>query len=130
MYLGITFKEATTSNSLAPTGRRLQPPSFSGYNLREAPTSQLSRYNQKEDTTPYVLRLQLEGGYNHLVLRLQPKGRSNSLILWHQLEGGYNPIFFPRPVALKYKCQMMKLLPHCPYEIYHYKHVPICVYNL
>jgi hypothetical protein len=27
------------------TGRRLQPSSFSGYNLREAPTPQLSGYN-------------------------------------------------------------------------------------
>jgi hypothetical protein len=40
------------------TGRRLQPPSFSGYNLREDPTPQFSGYNQKEDTTPYVLQLQ------------------------------------------------------------------------
>jgi hypothetical protein len=42
----------------AATGRRLQPPSFSGYNLREAPTPQFSGYNQKEATTPYVLQLQ------------------------------------------------------------------------
>jgi hypothetical protein len=56
---------------------RLQPPSFSGYNLREAPTPQFSGYNQKEATTPYVLRLQPEGGYNHLSL--------------------------PRPTTLKYK---------------------------
>ena len=45
---------------LAATGRRLQPPSFSGYNLREAPTPQFSGYNQKEATTgrwlqPHVL---------------------------------------------------------------------------
>jgi hypothetical protein len=73
----ITFKEAPTSNSLATTGRRLQPPSFSGYKLREAPTPQFSGYNQKEATTPYVLRLQLEGGHNHLS--------------------------FPHPTALKYK---------------------------
>jgi hypothetical protein len=53
---------------LATTGRRLQPPSFSGYNLREAPTPQFSGYNKKEDTTPYVLQLQLEGGYNHMSL--------------------------------------------------------------
>jgi hypothetical protein len=26
-------------------GRRLQPPNFSGYNLREAPTPQFSGYN-------------------------------------------------------------------------------------
>jgi hypothetical protein len=33
-------------------------PLFLGYNLREAPTPQISSYNQKEATTPYVLRLQ------------------------------------------------------------------------
>jgi hypothetical protein len=37
------------------TGRRLQPPSFSGYNLREDPTFKFFGYNQKEATTPYVL---------------------------------------------------------------------------
>jgi hypothetical protein len=51
---------------LVATGRRLQPPSFSSYNLREAPTPQFYGYNQKEATTPYVLWLQPEGGYNHL----------------------------------------------------------------
>jgi hypothetical protein len=44
------------------TGRRLQTPSFSGYNLREASTPKFSGYNQKEATTPYVLWLQPEGG--------------------------------------------------------------------
>jgi hypothetical protein len=34
------------------TGRRLQHPIFSGYNLREAPTPQLYGYNQKVATTP------------------------------------------------------------------------------
>jgi hypothetical protein len=48
------------------TGRRLQPPSLSGYNLREAPTPQFFGYNQKEGTTPYVLHLQMKSGYNHL----------------------------------------------------------------
>jgi hypothetical protein len=52
----------------AATGRRLQPPSFSGYNPREAPTPQYSGYNKKEATTPYVLWIQPEGGYNHLSL--------------------------------------------------------------
>jgi hypothetical protein len=51
---------------LVAIGRRLQPPSFLGYNLREDPTPQFFGYNQKEATTPYVLQLQLEGGYNHL----------------------------------------------------------------
>jgi hypothetical protein len=63
--------------SLAATGRRLQPPIFSGYNLREAPTPKFYGYNQKEATIPYVLRIQPEGGYNHLS--------------------------FPHPTALKYK---------------------------
>jgi hypothetical protein len=67
MALRITFIGRTNFLCLpAITRRRLQPPSFSGYNLKEAPTPQFSGYNQKEDTTPYVLRLQPEGGYNHL----------------------------------------------------------------
>jgi len=33
-------------------GRRLQPPSFSSYNLKEAPTPQFFGYNHEEDTTP------------------------------------------------------------------------------
>jgi hypothetical protein len=73
----ITFKEAPNCNSPTTTGRRLQPPSLSGYNLREAPTPQFSGYNQKEATTPYVLWLQPKGGYNHISL--------------------------PRPTDLKYK---------------------------
>jgi hypothetical protein len=36
----------------AATGRRLQPLSFLGYNLKEAPTPQFICYNQKEATTP------------------------------------------------------------------------------
>jgi hypothetical protein len=35
----------------AATVRRLQPPSFLGYNLKKAPTPQFSGYNQKEATT-------------------------------------------------------------------------------
>jgi hypothetical protein len=62
------------------TGRRLQPPIFSGYNLREAPNPHFFGYNQKESTTPYILQLQPEGGYNH--------------------------VFLPRPTTLKYKCQI------------------------
>jgi hypothetical protein len=69
MSLRITFIGSTNFLCFpAATGRRLQPPNFSGYNLREAPTPQFSGYNQKEATTPYVLRLQPEGGYNHLSL--------------------------------------------------------------
>ncbi len=41
--------EAPNSDSLAATGRRLQPPSFSGYNLKETPTPQLFGSNQKDD---------------------------------------------------------------------------------
>jgi hypothetical protein len=56
MSLRITFIGITNFLCfLTTTGRRLQPPSFSGYNLKEAPTPQFSGYNQKEATTPYVL---------------------------------------------------------------------------
>jgi hypothetical protein len=69
MYLRITFIGSTNFLCFpAATVRRLQPPSFSGYNLREAPTPQFSGYNQKEATTPYVLWIQLKGGNNHLSL--------------------------------------------------------------
>jgi hypothetical protein len=58
MSLRITFIGSTNFLCFpAATGRRLQPPSFSGYNLKEAPTPQFSGYNQKEATTPYVLQL-------------------------------------------------------------------------
>jgi hypothetical protein len=69
MYLIITFIGSTNFLCFpAATGRRLQPPSFSSYNLREAPTPLFSGYNQKEATTLYVLQQQLKGGYNHLSL--------------------------------------------------------------
>jgi hypothetical protein len=59
MSLRITFIRSTNFLCfLVATGRRLQPSSFSGYNLREAPTPQFSVYNQKEATTPYVLQIQ------------------------------------------------------------------------
>ena len=53
MSLRITFKEAPTSNSLAPTRRRLQPPSF----LRLQPKGSSNSPN---------LWLQPEEGYNPL----------------------------------------------------------------
>jgi hypothetical protein len=62
MSLGITFKEAPTSNSPATTRRRLRPPSFPDYNLGEGVTPQFSVYNHKEATIPYVIWLQPEGG--------------------------------------------------------------------
>jgi hypothetical protein len=53
MSLRITFIGSTNFLCFpAATGRRLQPPSFSSYNLKEAPTPQFSGYNQKEATTP------------------------------------------------------------------------------
>jgi hypothetical protein len=105
IYLIITFIRSTNFLfSPAEFGRRLQPPIFSSYNLRESPTPQFFGYNQKEARTPYVLQLQLECGYNHLSLSL--------------------------PTTLKYKCQMMKPLLHCPCEIYDYELVPICANNL
>jgi hypothetical protein len=70
--------QKTVLSQLEKVGGHQYPPgSFSGYNLREAPTPQFSSYNQKEATTPYVLQLQPKGGYNHLSL--------------------------PHPTALKYK---------------------------
>jgi hypothetical protein len=59
IFMGIfwmSFQEALGTQ--LNFGRRLQPPSFLGYNLKEAPTPQFSGYNQKEATTPYVLQLQ------------------------------------------------------------------------
>jgi hypothetical protein len=65
IYLISTFIGSTNFLfSPIPTIRRIQPPRFSGYNLREAPTIQFSGSNQKEVTTLYVLRLQLEGSSN------------------------------------------------------------------
>jgi hypothetical protein len=53
MYLRVTFIGSTNFLCfLAAMGRRLQHPSFSGYNLMEDPTPQFYGYNQKEDTTP------------------------------------------------------------------------------
>jgi hypothetical protein len=67
MSLRITFIGRTNFLCFTTaTRRRIQPPNFSGYNLREAPTPQFFGYNQKEATTPYVLWLQPEGEYNHL----------------------------------------------------------------
>jgi hypothetical protein len=66
MSLRITFIGSTNFLCFpATTGRRIQPPSFSGYNLREDPTPQFFGYKRKEATTPYVLRILPEGGYNH-----------------------------------------------------------------
>jgi hypothetical protein len=67
MYLRSTLIGSTNFLlSPAPTGRRIQPPRFSSYNMREAPTPQFFGSNQKESTTPYVLQRQPKGGYNHL----------------------------------------------------------------
>jgi hypothetical protein len=53
MSLRITFIGNTNFLCFpATTGRRLQPPSLSSYNLREAPTPQFSGYNQKELQPP------------------------------------------------------------------------------
>jgi hypothetical protein len=81
----ITFKEAQTSNSLAPTIRRLQPPLFSRSNWKVATTTQFYGSNKR---------------------RLQPEGSSNSLVLRLQSEGGSNHLSLPHQTALKYKCQM------------------------
>jgi hypothetical protein len=69
MFGRITFIGSTNFLCFpVATGRRLQPPSFSGYNLREDTTPQFSSYNHKEATNRYVLWLQLIGRYNHLSL--------------------------------------------------------------
>jgi hypothetical protein len=53
IYLRITFIGRTNFLCFpAAIGRRLQPPSFSGYNLKEAPTPQFFGYNHKEATNP------------------------------------------------------------------------------
>jgi len=53
MSLRITFIGSTNFFCFpAASGSRLQPPSVSGYNLREAPTPKFTGYNQKEATTP------------------------------------------------------------------------------
>jgi hypothetical protein len=81
MYLRSKFIRSTNFLcSPTTTRRRLQYPIFSGYNLREAPTPQLSSSNQKEFTTPYILQQQTEGGYNNLSLS--------------------------HPTTLKYKCKI------------------------
>jgi hypothetical protein len=74
MSLRVTFIGSTNFLCFpTATRRRLQPPIFSGYNLKEAPTLQFYGYNQKEATTPYVLWLQPEGGYNHLSFPNHPE---------------------------------------------------------
>jgi hypothetical protein len=56
MSLRITFIGSTNFLCFSTaTGRRLQPPSFLGYNPWEAPTPQFFGYKQKEATTLYVL---------------------------------------------------------------------------
>jgi hypothetical protein len=75
MSLRITFIGSTNFLCFpTTTRRRLQTPSFLGYNLREAPTPHFFGYNQKEATISFVIYLQPEGGYNQ--------------------------VFFPRPTAL------------------------------
>jgi hypothetical protein len=47
-YISLRITFIGSTNFLffpAATGRRLQPPSFSGYNLKEYPTPQFSGYN-------------------------------------------------------------------------------------
>ena len=122
----------------AATGRRLQPPSFSGYNLREAPTPQISGYNQKEATTPNVLQLQREGGSNPLVYQATTWGKLQLLNSLATTRRRLQPPMFsdynrkvatttcPCPVQPPWsRSRMMEPLSHHHCEIYHYKHVPI-----
>jgi hypothetical protein len=60
MSLRITFIGRTNFLCfLVATGRRLQPPSFLGYNLREAPTPQFYGYNHRRRLQPPMF-----SGYN------------------------------------------------------------------
>ena len=97
--LRITFIGSTNFLCFsAATGRRLQHPSFSGYNLREAPTPQFSSYNQKEATTPNGLQQ-------------NPKVATTTC-----------PCPVPPPWS---RSRMMEPPSHYQCEIYHYKPVPI-----
>jgi hypothetical protein len=50
---GFPLEEASEHERIPSIiGSIVWSPSFSGYNLREAPTPQFSGYNQKEATTP------------------------------------------------------------------------------
>jgi hypothetical protein len=84
------YRKHQLPNSLAPTGRRLQPPIYmlqpeGSYNSLDSSTPTRRRLQTpnlqalKEDTTPCVLQLQPEGGYDPLIYKLQPKGIYNSL---------------------------------------------------
>ena len=82
----------------ATTGRRLQAPSFSCYNLREDPTPQFSGYNQKGLQPPMF------SGYKQKVATTT----------------------YPFPILSPWSIsKIMKLLSHCHIEIYHWKPVPI-----
>jgi hypothetical protein len=74
MSLRITFIGSTNILCfLDATGRRLQPPSFSGYNLREAPTPQFSGYNplcSLARTERWLQPLVLASS-NHLVVEVE-----------------------------------------------------------
>ena len=98
------------------TGRRLQPPSFSGYNLREAPTPQFSGYNQKEATIPCVLWLQPEGGYNRLSLP-HPATSSRSRMM-EPLSTCHCEIYRCKPILINLNhastCTINKCINHAP----------------
>ena len=99
MYLRITFIGSTNFLCFpAATGRRLQPPSFSGYNLREAPTPQFSSYNQRRLKPPMF------SGYKWKV----------------------STTTYPCPVLPPWsRSRMMEPLSHYHCEIYHCKPIPI-----
>jgi len=80
------------------TGRRLQPPSFSSYNLREDLTPLFSGYNQKEATTPMFFSYNWKVATTPCPFPVQP----------------------PRCISI-----MMEPLSHYHCEIYYCKRVPI-----
>ena len=95
----ITFIRSTNFLCFpATTGRRLQPTSFSGYNLREAPTPQILA------TTRRRLQPPMFSGYNRKVATAT----------------------CPCPILPPWsRSRMMEPLSHYHYEIYYYKLVPI-----
>jgi hypothetical protein len=99
MSLRITFIGSTNFLYFpAATGRRLQPPSFSGYNLREAPTPNSLATTRR--------RLQPPMFFNYNQRWLQP------------------PVLAPSNCP-NHRSRMMEPLSHYHYEIYCCKLVPI-----
>ena len=119
MSLRITFIGSTNFLCFpAAIGRRLQPPSFSGHNLREAPTPQFSCYNPLVSQATTWGNLQLPKYLAITRRRLQPP-----------MFFGYNrkvaTTTCPCPILPPWSSIMMEPLSHYHREIYHCKPIPI-----